>query len=1497
MKLNLDGNGRVEAPTILLARPDHSILGALNFISDIEWSLKHNGADELSFIVHKNSLEQSECADNYGREVQSEPLWDSIVNFAYIYVPEWREYFELEVRETEDSSLSKSCSAVGAAEVELSNSLIYELEINTERDIARPEYVSPTVFYDPEDATRSFLNRVLDKLPNWSVKNVDSSLMTLQRMFSVSGNNVYDFLTGEAAEEFSCLFVFDSVERTISAFDLKAVCLDCGHRGEFTDVCPKCKGTAIKTYGSDSGVFADVENLLESVDFSVDTDSVKNTFRLEAGDDNMTAAVINRNPNGSAYIYYFSEEQKKLMPPELVAKLEAYDALVDSYDTEYAGLIEGIYEDIDKIYYYTNSMMPKVEHTPTDAQKEANKLNMTNMSPVGMPNITQNTSVQTVNNAMRQYAKVYIKSGWFKAEINESSFEYNGINAEGVVCGTWTGNFRVTNYSDEEDTALSPTISVIVWDKYHSYLEQKIDKKLSEEDDEEGTIFDVLKYKSLDLYKEAIKLYGLNRLKSFHDAIQGCIDIMIEADQANDNRELYEELYVPYYEKLVATQNEIDARTATIEDYQKSLTEKQNRQREIQKALNFEKFLGEDLYHRFLVYKKEDTYSNSNYVSNDLDDNNKKLFENAAAFLEAAQEELFKSGTQQHQISASMVNLLAIPEFHPLLGSFELGNWIRVRVDNEVYKLRLIEVSGSYDNLDNLQLTFSDVDQIKNGYTDTKSLLEQAHSVVKSYGAVTNQVKSSKEQTDIMRNFVANGLDATAMKIVNNADNQNITIGDSGLTAKRKIDFTELYDDHQIKLISNGLYLTNDNWRSVATAIGKYIMTNPDTGKQEERMGVLADSIVGRLILGNELGIYSSDGTKTMSFDNFGLRLNVKETEDGTYSRILDISKTDKDGNTKSQLYLDTDGNLVLASDQIIQMHDKLGTVEAEIGNFDKMYVKEATIEKLLAEYIKAEDIEAFNAEFKKLIASEAEFDELKTNNATIYGLLKAANADIDNLTANKVSVNDLDAYKITVNNLLADKANIADLEADYIKADAIDAKYAKITQLDATNANVSNLTTDVANINTLVAGKADITDLNAETARIDTLIADLAVLDTVVAGKITADEVDTKILNANKVITDDIQANTAEINQIKADYVKTSVFDAEIGRIDTAIIGKADIADLNVANGYIHTLQGQYANIETILSGSVGTGTLQTIHLTANNFVAESGVIQEAMIGDLSAGKITSGSINTDNVTVKSSDGSMILSGSLQQFYDENNVCRIQMGKDAQGKFSFTIFDEAGTGVLIDSKGIHSDAISDGLIVDKHVANNANIAGSKLDIDSVVAEINDNSTTTLKSNKIWIDEENQSLGASFKAIKTTVGKSVANIIPYYMLGESEITAPTTGWSTTPPTNGGPYLWRKDKKVLSDGTEIWDDPYLVRFGDNVSVIISSSEGTTFKGTGVTTTTLTCTVYKGGKVVTPASYEWKKKNGSSWDSVGTSQTIQVAVANINSIANYKCEIDI
>lgn len=81
--------------------------------------------------------------------------------------------------------------------------------------------------------------------------------------------------------------------------------------------------------------------------------------------------------------------------------------------------------------------------------------------------------------------------------------------------------------------------------------------------------------------------------------------------------------------------------------------------------------------------------------------------------------------------------------------------------------------------------------------------------------------------------------------------------------------------------------------------------------------------------------------------------------------------------------------------------------------------------------------------------------------------------------------------------------------------------------------------------------------------------------------------------------------------------------------------------------------------------------------------------------------------------------------------------------------RFHFSLFDKTGKGILIDATGVKPDAIADGLIVNKMVADNAGIAGSKLDIPSVVSAIND-SSQSIKSSRIWFDEEKQTLKSSY---------------------------------------------------------------------------------------------------------------------------------------------------
>lgn len=81
-------------------------------------------------------------------------------------------------------------------------------------------------------------------------------------------------------------------------------------------------------------------------------------------------------------------------------------------------LNQNIYDAYDKILYYTSSMMPTVEHEEVTATTEADKLTLANLSPVGLQKVTTSTSVATVNTALKMLAKVFVKSGYVKVDVD-----------------------------------------------------------------------------------------------------------------------------------------------------------------------------------------------------------------------------------------------------------------------------------------------------------------------------------------------------------------------------------------------------------------------------------------------------------------------------------------------------------------------------------------------------------------------------------------------------------------------------------------------------------------------------------------------------------------------------------------------------------------------------------------------------------------------------------------------------------------------------------------------------------------------------------------------------------------------------------------------------------------------------------------------------------------------------------------------------------------------
>ena len=303
---------------------------------------------------------------------------------------------------------------------------------------------------------------------------------------------------------------------------------------------------------------------------------------------------------------------------------------------------------------------------------------------------------------------------------------------------------------------MSARLSCTVNGDYAGYVKQKILKTMKRST-EDAVGIDAMFKLGEDAFAAELKKYCLSRLSAFHDICQSCLDILIQQGISDDSKwaykddDLYQNLYLPYYDKLHLLETEIQLREQEIAtvigsyDTDGNLSADgmqsflQGQKDAIQEALNFDAYLGEDYLLEFSAYRREDTYRNSNYISDGL--NNAELFELAQTFLKTAQTEIIKSATLQHSITASLWNLLAMKEFSRITDYFEIGNWIRVRIDGKLFKLRLIEYEIDFDNFENISVEFSDVIITGGAMSDVESIIDKASSMATSYDYVARQAK------------------------------------------------------------------------------------------------------------------------------------------------------------------------------------------------------------------------------------------------------------------------------------------------------------------------------------------------------------------------------------------------------------------------------------------------------------------------------------------------------------------------------------------------------------------------------------------------------------------------------------------------------------------------------------------------------------------------------------------------------------------------------------
>lgn len=256
---------------------------------------------------------------------------------------------------------------------------------------------------------------------------------------------------------------------------------------------------------------------------------------------------------------------------------------------------------------------------------------------------------------------------------------------------------------------------------------------------------------------------------------------------------------------------------------------------------------------------------------------------------------------------------------------------------------------------------------------------------------------------------------------------------------------------------------------------------------------------------------------------------------------------------------------------------------------------------------------------------------------------------------------------------------------------------------------------------------KDGITDLQGDLAKVKLTVGQID------ANYLKAEEADLKYATIEQ-----LKATNIEVGSIKGDY-------AEFKSLVTD--------ELAAHSGQIDNISGDLANYKTVIADEL---------IAAKGWMLE-GSIGSAQISDLDVNKLNAGTIDTSVIHLASPDSSIEVTGSQILVNDTTDALnpqnRVILGKyeNATGDMEYGLLVRSADGktVMIDGNGVHNAGITDGAINNNKVADNANISGKKLDIQSVVTEIN-NGETKISGTTIQVDDKSLSVVIREQAQKIT---------------------------------------------------------------------------------------------------------------------------------------------
>ena len=760
---------------IYLCRPDRTVICALNGvqIKSVEYEQQLKDFNHLTFNVDRYIDVDGEYVESAGYEKLKDHMTIYLEGLDYFQLQEpslQNDNGRYEYKACEAYSDEKTFEDKDMKGLSFNKGTTDSMEMLATNNVDDMGYAKEYItFCNDRNHELSLMHLVLDRVPGWSVGYIDPAIKNEKYSFEADNTNAYAFLNTTVANVVKCVFYFDTINRTVSAY-------------------------AKENIGKDTNIFIGWRNALNMLKMTPQADTMYNALTIQ-GDEELDITRVNYGRSQIYNLDYYLTTN--YFPQETIDKVKIWQKWQIDNHAKYIenGKKSAEYQaKIDEIYYRVPNDGIQIAQYKTMNQETLEKTLKMYEQMLTTIQVSVDTRDDHEKDSNGNYTK-WDKPDDIQNRVYKPWLTSSGeIDHEKYLALLKESNKGYYTYQELRDYII-PNIKVAIQN-----LHLADDKKIDYNDEFESN-WDLYGIKELEGKRDEYKKQIMDILAAYQKDWKDLTDEEISKAGVKDEKtyNVFHKNFIKYKNwlgdentegSLLYKLKELNAQVDELETQKKPYDDVMT-DMNAHSELNDPQFgLTDKEYTAVMNIVRMGDYTNNNIFTTSLDDAITS-YEHCEELYQDGLKRISETSQPQYQIETSLDNILSLNEYADVdsdnkqgwHNQFTVGNFIQVGLrDDYAVKLRLLTVAyNPCTKSSEISVTYTNMITSLTGRDDFSYLFDDTAASQKN--SISVGTGDSKDSVEYMTNMLQRMTNSSLFGNAVNNSVQNV-LSDQGTINK-----------------------------------------------------------------------------------------------------------------------------------------------------------------------------------------------------------------------------------------------------------------------------------------------------------------------------------------------------------------------------------------------------------------------------------------------------------------------------------------------------------------------------------------------------------------------------------------------------------------------------------------------------------------------------------------------------------------------------------------